>query len=292
LPIYKDETATIEHLRSLDEATVVARERRDYLRDLTYRSRGLAQQEERKEATDADRKLAAEQLQREAQERVAARVRDRVETIERLLSSPSVAMLLVHVMETRPLSPALQEQIVKAAYAHADVQIRDLFERFVPTEKRVKRLGNAIDVAQLLAVPGEADRGRALFSGNSAAQCKNCHRIGEQGNQVGPELTHIGKKYDRAALLAKIADPSKTIDPKFAAYVVQTSDGKSYLGILVDKTPREVVLRDAQNKQIRIPAGDVEQLLKQSRSLMPDQLLRDMTAQQAADLLTYLHSLK
>jgi putative heme-binding domain-containing protein len=292
LPIHKEETAAVEHLRSLDEATVLARERRDYRRDLTWRARDLARQDERQDATDADRKRAAEQLQHEARERVAQRVKDRVETIERLLSSPTNALLLLHEMDSRPLPPALHEQVVSAAYAHGDVQIRDLFERFVPPEKRVKRLGNLIDTAQLLSVPGDAQRGRLLFFGNSAAQCKNCHRIGEQGGQVGPELTQIGKKYDRSALLAKIADPSKKIDPKYAAYIVQTSAGKSYLGILVDKTSSEVVLRDAQNNPIRIPLGDVEQLLKQSRSLMPDQLLRDMTAQQAADLLAYLYSLK
>jgi putative heme-binding domain-containing protein len=292
LPLHKEETATVEHLRSLDETASLARERRDYLRNLTYNARDIAHQEERTDATDADRKRAAAQLERGAQEAVAARARDRVETIDKLLASPNSALLLVHVMETEPLSPALQEQIVNTANNHADVQIRDLFERFVPAEKRVKRLGSAFDVAGLLAVPGDVERGRALFAANTVAVCKNCHRVGEQGGMVGPELTHIGKKYDRAAMLENIVDPSKTIDPKYASYVVQTSNGKSYLGILVDKTGSEIVLRDAQDKRISIPVGDVEQLIKQSRSLMPEQLLRDMTAQQAADLLAYLQSLK
>jgi hypothetical protein len=43
---------------------------------------------------------------------------------------------------------------------------------------------------------------------------------------------------------------------------------------------------------IHIPADDVEQLATQPKSLMPELLLRDMTAQQVADLLAFLGSLK
>ena len=58
------------------------------------------------------------------------------------------------------------------------------------------------------------------------------------------------------------------------------------------KTASEVVLKDNQNKLIRIPANQIEQLVPQRKSLMPELLLRDMTAQQVADLLAYLSSLK
>ncbi len=216
----------------------------------------------------------------------------RAPAIERALSSTTCALQLLHAIDVHPLPPTLQNQVVTMAYAHPDAQIRDLFERFVPADKRLKRLGSIIDQSQLLAVPGNAPRGRALFLDKSAAACKNCHRIDDQGSKLAPELTHIGKKLNRTQLLDKILDPSKTIDPKFAAYMVQTIDGKSLVGILVSKTGREVVVRDAEDKELRIPAENVEQLTKQTRSLMPDQLLRDLTAEQAADLLMYLESLK
>ena len=292
LPLRKDETAALAKLLTLDETTSLEHQRKNYPRDLAYRSRDLARQKDRDNPTDADRQMAAEQLKHEGAEQVVSRAHERAATIQQLLSSTSSALLLLHTMDTRPLPPALHKEIVAAAYAHADPQIRDLFERFVPAEKRIKRLGSVIDAAQLLAVPGDAERGRALFFANAAAQCKNCHRIGDQGGKLGPDLTHIGKKYNRAQLLENIVDPSKTIDPQYAAYLVQTSNGKSYLGILVSKTAGEVILRDVEDKQIHIPAADVERMVKQSKSLMPEQLLRDLTAQQAADLLSYLQTLK
>jgi putative heme-binding domain-containing protein len=75
-------------------------------------------------------------------------------------------------------------------------------------------------------------------------------------------------------------------------YLVETTDGKVHTGLLASKTDKEVVLRTAQDKEVRIPAGKVERLAPQRTSLMPELLLRDLTAEQAADLLEFLASLR
>ena len=61
---------------------------------------------------------------------------------------------------------------------------------------------------------------------------------------------------------------------------------------LSKKDAQTVVLKDAKNKVMTYDAADVEQLVPQQQSLMPDLLLRDMTKQQVADLLAYLESLR
>ena len=63
-------------------------------------------------------------------------------------------------------------------------------------------------------------------------------------------------------------------------------------GLLVEKTEQHVILRNAQNPRMIVPASQIEQLVPQQKSLMPELLLRDMTPQQAADLLAFLASLK
>ena len=65
-----------------------------------------------------------------------------------------------------------------------------------------------------------------------------------------------------------------------------------FSGLLAQRTDKELVLRDATNKETRIPTGQVVSVERQKTSLMPEQLLRDLTAEQAADLLEYLASLK
>jgi putative heme-binding domain-containing protein len=93
-------------------------------------------------------------------------------------------------------------------------------------------------------------------------------------------------------LLESVLEPSKLIDPKYVTYLAETKDGRLVTGLLLQKDDNEVVLKDAQDKTSRLPAKEVEQLVPQRQSLMPDLLLRDMTAQQVADLLAYLSSLK
>lgn len=122
--------------------------------------------------------------------------------------------------------------------------------------------------------------------------CKNCHRIQKEGKEVGPELTTIGKKLTRPQLLESILEPSKLIEPKYVTHLVETDDGRIVTGLLLSKDDNEVVLKDAQDKVSRIPTKQIEQLVPQRQSLMPDLLFRDMTAQQVADLLAYLGSLK
>jgi hypothetical protein len=65
-----------------------------------------------------------------------------------------------------------------------------------------------------------------------------------------------------------------------------------YTGILASRTEKEVVLRDVKDQAIKLPAAKVSTLVPQQKSLMPELLLRDMTAEQVADLLAYLESLK
>ena len=200
--------------------------------------------------------------------------------------------MLLGLVDRGPASDSLRRELVAITRNSPAVEIRDLFERFIPEEERVKRLGDVVDRPAILTLRGDGRRGREVFTANPAAQCKSCHKAGDVGENVGPDLTKIGAKYDRAALLDQMLEPSKTIDPQFIAYLLETKDGRVVNGLLVEKNAREVVLKDAQGKTVRVPVVELEQLVPQSRSLMPELLLRDLTAHQVADLLEYLTTLK
>ena len=221
-----------------------------------------------------------------------AKKSNEAEVVGRLMSSTSGALMLLRSIGRKTLSAEQVELTVGAATGHEDVRIRDLFERFLPLNKRTKRLGSAVQPAQILSLAGDASRGKQVFFATAGVQCKNCHRIDKEGKEVGPDLTAISKKYDRAQLLESILEPSKRIDPKYVTYLAETNQGRLLTGLLVAKDAQQVTLKDAQNNNIRIPADQIEQLVPQGRSLMPELLLRDMTAQQVADLLEYLGSLK
>jgi putative heme-binding domain-containing protein len=218
--------------------------------------------------------------------------KDRAAAVHQLLSSTSTALMLSNAIGENQIRDNVREQVLKAAMSSSDAQVRDLFERFVPDELRPKRLGNVIRVEQILAHAGNAERGKELFFKSAGLQCANCHRIAGVGSTMGPDLSDIGKKYTKAQILESILEPSKFIDPKYVSYLVETNDGKAMSGLLASKTDKEVVLKMAGDKELRIPASNIDRLVPQQKSIMPELLLRDVTLEQAADLLSFLSSLK
>ena len=219
----------------------------------------------------------------------------RAEAVEQLLSSVRGALLLARAFAKEELSETARQDVLAVAMNHGNVNVRDLFERFVPPSQRVKRLGDEIDLAGLLAMKGSAEAGRVAFFSGVASQCKNCHTIQGNGGDVGPDLSEIGKKYKPAEILENLLQPSIKIDEKFIPYVLVTVDGKVYNGILAEKNEKEIVLKilqESKSIQVRVPVDDIDEFAPQDKSIMPDFQLRDMTAQQAADLLAFLSALK
>lgn len=217
---------------------------------------------------------------------------ERTKALQELTSSTRGALTLLQLVQSGKLSAAARSEAVSLAAGHAQPEVRDLFERFLPVSKRLKRLGTSINVADLLALKGDAESGRKLFFRDAAASCKSCHRVGNQGETLGPDLSQIGKKYPPAEMLSHLLEPSKFMEPKYIPQVLETKAGKVYSGLLVERSESEVILRTAQNEQVKVAATDIESLVPQQKSLMPELLLRDLTPQQAADLLAYLTSLK
>lgn len=209
-----------------------------------------------------------------------------------LLSTTRGGMRLLDAIDRTDWPAELKTTLARRGAAQTDPQVRDLFERFLPANERVQRLGTAVRADQLLALAGEAERGRQLFATSAGVQCRTCHRIGPVGTELGPDLSKIGQKNSRKQLLESILEPSKVIAPQFVTQLVETTAGKVFTGLLVSRSADEVILKDAQNKTQRIPAGEIELVAPQATSLMPELLLKEMTAQEVADLLEYLSQLK
>lgn len=307
LPPNIDATLKIDRLIEGDDAVATEREQKDAPR----RAQEFAQQRanaRRKAAlktpdqpnaqvpneavTEEDLVEAKKQIEQEALQAVARRKTARTTLINELLSSTRSAMQLAHEVQIGRLPQQVRGQVIDAAAARSEPQLRDLFEQFLPVERRVKRLGSIIRPQELLAMKGNADVGRELFTKTAGINCKNCHRIGEVGTPLGPELTTIAKKATKAQILDSIFEPSKVIDPKYVSYIIVTTDGKVHAGLMTGRTEQEIVLKTVKNEEVRIAASSVEEIATQRQSLMPELLLKDMTAQQVADLLEFLSSLK
>lgn len=212
-------------------------------------------------------------------------------TTESLANDPRNAMRWARRLGREELTAADRSKVLEAAFQLEPGAIRDLFEGYLPDNGGERKLGPRPRPETILAIEGDANRGKALFA-SQTAKCVACHKVGSEGVQLGPELTRIAAKRTPIELLDSLLDPSRTIEPAFAAYQAMTTDGRLVAGLLVRRSKDEVVLRDSQNKEVVLAAGDVERLTVSRASLMPEGLLAGFTPRQAADLLAYLSSLK
>ncbi len=189
---------------------------------------------------------------------------------------------------TRGPQPPLQWQTLLAAAQKLEPgPIRDLFEGYFPPDPGGRKLGPHPRPQTILNLPGDVRRGAELFASKDL-KCLNCHKHGDRGESLGPDLTTIGRLRSRGAILESLLDPSRTIEPRYAAYLIRTHDERLLTGILVERNDKQLVLRDAENRLHILAAADVAAVTPARNSLMPEGLLAHLTPQQAADLLEFL----
>jgi putative heme-binding domain-containing protein len=204
------------------------------------------------------------------------------------LGNPKSALAIARKLARGDLPPAERAPVLAEAAKLPPGPVRDLFEGYLPADPAgAPKLGSNPRPRAILALRGDASRGEKLFW-SPAANCGSCHKVGDRGTPIGPDLTAIGKLRPRDDLLESVLEPSRRIEPQFASYLAETTDGRSTVGLLVRRTEKEVVLRDAQNREIVLATDTVTELHPSRTSLMPSGQLAGLTAQEAADLLEYL----
>jgi len=247
---------------------------RDWIASLTEKSKDVA---------------ATARSQREA-ERSALKqlVAGDAQQIEPLLRTGSGALELVLALVDGSLKGALRDQVIAQGSALVDPVRRDLFERFLPESQRRKVLGNDFKPETLLKLTGDATRGKALF----AAICAACHRAKGEGTDFGPDLSVIGKKWNRAGLIEQLLFPSKVIEPQWMLTTVELASGESKSGFVTAQPAGDLTLKMAGGETARIPAQQVKQTRSERVSVMPEGMLQALTATEAADLLTFMGTLQ
>ena len=177
---------------------------------------------------------------------------------------------------------------LQALNSTTNALVRDLFQRFLPPEQRRRTLGSDFAPSAVLALRGDAKRGRAVFLAETGGQCVRCHRSHGEGRDYGPDLTDIRSKYDRATLLTHITQPNLLVAPEHRTHSVILRDDTELTGFLKSRTPTELLLRLEDGTDRRVLAAQVASTRESALSAMPDGLLGALTAQEVADLLEFL----
>src|SRR5438309_2242387 len=140
-----------------------------------------------------------------------------------------------------------------------------------------------------VAKHGNPARGEAIY-GRKDQLCQKCHAIAGAGGQVGPDLASIGAGAQVDYLIESILLPNKAIKENYHSLVITTKDGRLFTGIKVRETNTELVLRNAEDKEIAIPVGTIDERTT-GCSLMPEGLADTLTRAELVDLVRFLSEL-
>lgn len=143
-------------------------------------------------------------------------------------------------------------------------------------------------VENLVKTRGNAQRGRTLFLDRKVLACINCHKLESIGTTVGPDLTRIWETHSLEKIMESMIDPNKEIKEGYQSYVATTKRGLTYTGLRIVDSPTEVVLKDAQAKEVRIAKKDLDELEPSKSSLMPDNVISSLRFDQFIDLVAFL----
>jgi putative heme-binding domain-containing protein len=168
----------------------------------------------------------------------------------------------------------------------AYVAIRARAAKILPMPA-VRRIPTAFELD--LSYSGKAANGRKVFQ--TDAGCAACHSLGGK-KTIGPDLSTIGAKYGKQALLDQITNPSDAIAPEYIATIFMMKRGAPVLGFVTQETPDRIVVQTGADQSERLRPSDIESRRQSRTSLMAEGLLNHLSLQQVADLLEFLSTLK
>lgn len=169
----------------------------------------------------------------------------------------------------------------------------------VPATDKVQRAFQRVTDAQTLSeqelyeyllwdpmsYTGKPEQGKLAYE---KAFCGNCHIYGDIGQEAGPDLTTVAKRFQRKDLLESILYPSKTVSDLWTAVEILTTDDESMIGIVSREEADSITLLTATGSRIAIPKLEVKSRSASKVSLMPEGLLDNLTLREAIDLIAFL----
>jgi putative heme-binding domain-containing protein len=136
--------------------------------------------------------------------------------------------------------------------------------------------------------PGNAGTGENLFATN----CLACHRIGDRGGHLGPDLSRIGAARARAAMARQIRGNMADVRTGYQPVTLTTPGGQEIRGVKKNEDLFSVQIMDTRERIQGYLREDMKAVSDEKKSVMPVFGADKLTDAQLDDLLAYLESLK
>ncbi len=204
--------------------------------------------------------------------------------VETMVAKPSLSLMFLEALETERVprsgvSTVRRRQLLQNKNSQVSARAVSLFQKF-GSDDRMKVFE---DWKSVLSLKPDAGRGREVF----LKQCSICHRLDRDGMPVGPDLFGM-RNQSKETILLHVIVPEYEIMPSFVNYLVDTKSHDSFSGIIAAETPDSITLRGALNQEQIIWRTNIATITSSGLSLMPQEMEKNMSRQDMANLLAYL----
>jgi putative heme-binding domain-containing protein len=204
--------------------------------------------------------------------------------VDAALARPDrTALLLDEIVAGRLKVTELDRTQTSRLLEHRDSTIRQRATQLLADAVAPDRQQVLADYQSSLQLDADARRGLAIFRKN----CATCHRIGEVGVNVAPDIADSRTKTP-GQLLTDILQPNRAIDSNYLSYTIATFDGRVLTGILVAETANSITLQQPEAQTLTLLRSDIEELRSSGLSLMPEGLEKNLSLQDMADLISFI----
>ncbi len=213
------------------------------------------------------------------------------EAVLLLGTQPAGAKRVGKLFLERKLPRTLLPQVSEALRKHAgkERELNGLLNAVMKTGLLVSTAPADLEkLRKLVQTKGSVQRGRELFLNSATLACIRCHRLESVGGQVGPDLTRVWETHSVEKLIESLVEPSKEIKEGYQTFVATTKKGQVYTGLKIAQSGDEVVLRDSEARDIRIASKDLDSLEASKQSLMPDNVVAQLSYDDFIHLVAFL----
>jgi putative heme-binding domain-containing protein len=209
----------------------------------------------------------------------------RREVIEALVARADRARQLLDAVEQKKvLAAQIEVARVDQLRKHSDAELRKRAQTLFGSRPMSDRQKVVDEYRPALDLKADAARGKMVFK----KTCTVCHRLENEGVEVGPDLLSALKTKTREGLMIDILDPSREVDPRYINYLVTTKDGRILTGMIAVESPSSITLRRAEKAEDTVLRNQIDEIQATAKSLMPDELEKQLSKQDLADVIAYL----
>ena len=218
-------------------------------------------------------------------------VAERRDAIATLASRPSYALALLEairggVIPRRDLSATTARELLAIGDPKVSTILGEVWGSIRPTstEKAPLMAKYKTILPADRAKAANPSKGRSVFQ----RTCVACHKLFDEGGDVGPELTGSDRK-NLDYVLENVLDPNASVPLEYRLNVVALDDGRVLSGLVTGQDEKTLTIRTA-NDRIVLAREDISEFKPSNLSMMPEGLFEKLTDDEVRDLVAYLAS--